>query len=951
MATVFPAAYTSIVNVVVCDGTTAIGARAFDGCSGLKSVAIPATVTNIGNSAFSGCDGLKSVTIPQCVCSSRLSTVFPSAYQSLTNVVICDGATSIGSYAFYDCGRLASVVIPDSVTSIGSSAFSGCSGLKSVTIPQCVCSSRMSTVFPSAYQSITNVVICDGTTTIGAYAFEGCTGLKSMVIPDSVTSIGNYAFADCRRLEDMTIPSTVTSIGSGVLRGCGSLKTLTVPFVGASRNATGSNAVLGYFFGSSSYPGGVATTQYYYYNSTSESSTTYYIPETLKSVMVTDTTTIGDGAFSGCGGLVDVTFPDSVINIGNRAFSGCSGLSTISIPAAVRRVGAYAFAGCEDLIDIETVPNVQLLDGWVLGSFGTISGTLDLSRMRGVASSAFHGCDKITEIQFGDGVLSIGANAFAGCNGLTSVVVPDNVMYIGEGAFGWCRNLREISVPFVGSCRGNVGVADALFGWIFGSTGYQTGPSSYTYYSGYTTAVEQWYDSSSSKTYYIPNSLVKVAITDESTVGFGAFGGCVNLVDVSLPSGVGSIGGYAFSGCSGLKRLRLEGNAPSVGAYAFHDVNENCCARVHEASSGWGVDIPGVWRGIGIRYIEERVEFVAAPVIAPPDGTVFAEESCTVTISCETDGVEIYYSSSGKTPKVSEAYKYKGPFTITNSATIKAVAVYEDGETTVKSDYATAMITKRTLTLAEAASANAATAALTWSTGGDGGWVPVFDETTESGLSARSGAIRDGGLSWMTTRVYGSGTLGFKWKTDCEWDDSGDATWDHLAVLTNASDGTWIEVARIDGTTPWSDMAISFTGANTHIVRWEYSKDESDLDGEDCAWVSGVLWTPNVDAGLAAWLAERNLTADARAANGRTAAECYALGLDPADATNDFRIVSIELVNGKPKVEWEPKTNRWTGAEIQAVLKGAASLDGEWQTVTEENKAGFRFFKVVVEVP
>ena len=97
-----------------------------------------------------------------------------------------------------------------------------------------------------------------------------------------------------------------------------------------------------------------------------------------------------------------------------------------------------------------------------------------------------------------------------------------------------------------------------------------------------------------------------------------------------------------------------------------------------------------------------------------------------------------------------------------------------------------------------------------------------------------------------------------------------------------------------------------------------------------------------------------DLTAALRssAANGkRSVAECYALGLDPADATNDFRIVSIEMVDGKPKVEWEPKTNRWTGAEIQAVLKGAEALDGEWQTVTEGNKAGFRFFKVVVEVP
>ena len=57
------------------------------------------------------------------------------------------------------------------------------------------------------------------------------------------------------------------------------------------------------------------------------------------------------------------------------------------------------------------------------------------------------------------------------------------------------------------------------------------------------------------------------------------------------------------------------------------------------------------------------------------------------------------------------------------------------------------------------------------------------------------------------------------------------------------------------------------------------------------------------------------------------------------------------MVDGKPKVEWESKTNRWTGAEIQAVLKGAATLEDEWQAVTEENKAGFRFFKVVVVVP
>ena len=63
--------------------------------------------------------------------------------------------------------------------------------------------------------------------------------------------------------------------------------------------------------------------------------------------------------------------------------------------------------------------------------------------------------------------------------------------------------------------------------------------------------------------------------------------------------------------------------------------------------------------------------------------------------------------------------------------------------------------------------------------------------------------------------------------------------------------------------------------------------------------------------------------------------------------------MSIEFEDGKLKVAWEPKMNRWTGAEIQAELKGAATLDGEWEAVdgaTAAEKAAMRFFKVMVEV-
>ena len=61
------------------------------------------------------------------------------------------------------------------------------------------------------------------------------------------------------------------------------------------------------------------------------------------------------------------------------------------------------------------------------------------------------------------------------------------------------------------------------------------------------------------------------------------------------------------------------------------------------------------------------------------------------------------------------------------------------------------------------------------------------------------------------------------------------------------------------------------------------------------------------------------------------AAECYMRGIDPTLATNTFRIVSVDMTVGGPKVEWTPKTNHWTVAEIRAVLKGAAeTLSYAW---------------------
>ena len=148
-----------------------------------------------------------------------------SSRSSITSVIISDGVTSIGKYAFYDCRSLTSVTIPNSVTSIGAYAFEDCSGLTSVTIPNSV-KSIGSQAF-SGCSSLTSVTIPNSVTSIGNSAFSDCTGLTSVTIPGSVTSIGYCAFYSCTSLTSVTIPNSVTSIGEGAFWGCTGLTSVT----------------------------------------------------------------------------------------------------------------------------------------------------------------------------------------------------------------------------------------------------------------------------------------------------------------------------------------------------------------------------------------------------------------------------------------------------------------------------------------------------------------------------------------------------------------------------------------------------------------------------------------------------------------------------------------------------------------------------------------------------
>ena len=145
----------------------------------------------------------------------------------IKRVVMQQGVTSIGDYAFAYCVSLTSVTIPDGVTSIGDSAFSGCAALTSVTIPGSVTSIGGGAF--SGCTSLTSVAIPSSVTEIGGSAFSGCTGLTSVTIPDSVTSIGDSVFSGCTALTAVTISDGVTAIGGSTFSNCIRLAKVTIP--------------------------------------------------------------------------------------------------------------------------------------------------------------------------------------------------------------------------------------------------------------------------------------------------------------------------------------------------------------------------------------------------------------------------------------------------------------------------------------------------------------------------------------------------------------------------------------------------------------------------------------------------------------------------------------------------------------------------------------------------
>ena len=264
----------SAFNLPADSALTAIGEEAFLDCAALAEIALPAGLTQIGARAFAGTalsrteltanvtaigDGaFEPVVTIVCpmgtyayswaadhglpwegplsgVCGDGLTWIYQEGLRTLSisgtgpmydyaqdapapwgtvaqKLVIGEGVTSVGKWAFVNCAALEDVTLPITLTAIGQSAFEGCVKLAAIELPE-------------------------GFRTIGANAFKNCERLAALRLPESLTVLGNSSLNGCRSLNELVIPDKVTKVGRFALANCTALHTVTVGASAASVDA------------------------------------------------------------------------------------------------------------------------------------------------------------------------------------------------------------------------------------------------------------------------------------------------------------------------------------------------------------------------------------------------------------------------------------------------------------------------------------------------------------------------------------------------------------------------------------------------------------------------------------------------------------------------------------------------------------------------------------------
>ena len=529
---------------------------------------------------------------------------------SVKKVVIKDGVTSIGNFAFYNCKSLTSITIPDSVTSIELAAFNNCNNLTSITIP-------------------------DSVTSIGDSAFELCNKLSSITLSNNITSIENFAFSKCSSLTNITIPDSVTSIGSSAFNGCSSLQTISLSCKSSLKKSDfGDQADLVSYTshtlkkteakdatctedGNKEYWTCEHCGKYFLSDDTNpetakaveQSETVIPASHKLTKVEAKDATCTEDGnkeywTCEHCGKyfLSDDTNPETAkaVELSETILPALKHKNETTRDAVEPNGTKPGYSGDRYCPDCDTVLEkgyTYWVEGdltWKLYEDGTlnISGT-GAMKDYSYDSPATRKKDNVKKVVIEDGVTSIGAYAFYNCSSLTDITISGSVTSIGKSAFYNCSSLTDITIP--GSVTS---IGEIAFSWCSNLTSIEI-PSSVTSIGESAFSSTPWLTNKRQEngSLVIVNGILidgrtcsgEVTIPDGVTnIGNRAFQDCTDLTSVVIPEGVTSIGEFVFQNCTGLTSITIPDGVTSIGMTAFYGCRSLTSINIPEGVTSIG---------------------------------------------------------------------------------------------------------------------------------------------------------------------------------------------------------------------------------------------------------------------------------------------------------------------------------------------------------------------------
>ena len=500
---------TDLRTVMIPDSLEKIEFEAFYNCINLKIVDLSSNLTTIGYDVFGNCKSISKIEIPKSLkkfdgtwgSGTNLSYGAFGGCSNLKTVNFEAGSTIVCAALFMGCDGIEEIELPDTITEIGDSAFKSCKNLNKVIIPESV--TKIDGDAFAECSGLVDIKMHEGINTIGSRAFYKCDRLLDIVIPDSVEKIEFEAFRGCDKLENIKLSENLTIVGYGVFGDCKSISKIEIPKSLKKFDGTwgrGTNLSYGAFGGCSN----------------------------LKTVNFEAGSTIVCAAlFMGCDGIEEIELPDTITEIGDSAFKNCKNLDRITMNNGIEILESSAFEDCFSLTTINIPNTVKAISNSTFQDCTSLTEVHLSNILKEIPASTFSGCKKLTTINFPSTLTTIGNSAFSGCESLPEAILPSGVEKIESNAFKNCKALKKAALPDTVSSIG-------------------------------------------SSAFYGCEALTDITLGSKlKKIESQTFYGCIVLPSIVIPYNVTTIGDSAFVNCTKLTQITVPRNTTSIASNAF----------------------------------------------------------------------------------------------------------------------------------------------------------------------------------------------------------------------------------------------------------------------------------------------------------------------------------------------------------------------------------------------